>query len=476
MEVCITNQTIFTQERETTPAATRHLHYISAGDGLAAVYVKNEGGADSLYYIMKDHLGSITGAINKETGKVYRQNFDAWGRKRNPQTWTYTDIPEYFPLSRGYTGHEHLDKFVLINMNGRMYDAALCRFLSPDPYVQVPDYSQNFNRYSYALNNPLVYTDPSGEFIIEALIIGALLNVGIQSLSGNIDNIWDVALAAGIGAAAGVAGVYLAGAACVSMGLAASGVTSGVIYGGTAGLAGGFITGAGNAWANGASFGDGIIGGMAAGGFGMMTGGVLGGIGGGISAVNQNRGLYNGVPNLTGRSEIPPVNMPTSKLNISKRSSRPIYTDASIEFGNVQPMNTITINDLNNRFANIMEGLERKQYVTGGNGPNSYDCSGAVCHGIRETANPNFGDYSADGLFINFSTTTKNYGRGSVIFYDWNSDGVMQHVVTKVSNTHMIHPSSGAGVIQKQPLNYLSPQGGKSYMRLIDWYKVLNIK
>ena len=170
MEVCITNQTIFTQERETTPAATRHLHYISAGDGLAAVYVKNEGGADSLYYIMKDHLGSITGAINKETGKVYRQNFDAWGRKRNPQTWTYTDIPEYFPLSRGYTGHEHLDKFVLINMNGRMYDAALCRFLSPDPYVQVPDYSQNFNRYSYALNNPLVYTDPSGEFIFSALI------------------------------------------------------------------------------------------------------------------------------------------------------------------------------------------------------------------------------------------------------------------------------------------------------------------
>nr|NQU93827.1 endonuclease [Bacteroidota bacterium] len=49
--------------------------------------------------------------------------------------------------------------------NGRMYDAALCRFLSPDPHVQMPDYSQNFNRYSYALNNPLVYTDPSGEFI-----------------------------------------------------------------------------------------------------------------------------------------------------------------------------------------------------------------------------------------------------------------------------------------------------------------------
>jgi hypothetical protein len=34
--------------------------------------------------------------------------------------------------------------------------------LSPDPYVQMPDFSQNFNRYSYCLNNPLRYTDPSG--------------------------------------------------------------------------------------------------------------------------------------------------------------------------------------------------------------------------------------------------------------------------------------------------------------------------
>ncbi|MDD3132706.1 MAG: hypothetical protein PHN94_12840, partial [Bacteroidales bacterium] len=128
-------------EKETDANGTRHLHYITGGDGLAAVYVKNDGGTDSLYLIMKDHLGSIIGAINAESGKVYRQSFDAWGRKRNPQTWSYTDIPEYFPLSRGYTGHEHLDKFGLINMNGRMYDAALCRFLSPDPYVQMPDYS-----------------------------------------------------------------------------------------------------------------------------------------------------------------------------------------------------------------------------------------------------------------------------------------------------------------------------------------------
>ncbi len=158
-------------EKETDASGTRELHYISGGDGLAAIYVKNDGGVDSLYFIMKDHLGSIVGAINSENEKVYKQSFDAWGRKRNPENWSYTNIPD-FPFDRGFTGHslsrlsgKHLKWFGLINMNGRMYDAALCRFLSPDPFVQMPDYSQNFNRYSYALNNPLVYTDPSGDFL-----------------------------------------------------------------------------------------------------------------------------------------------------------------------------------------------------------------------------------------------------------------------------------------------------------------------
>jgi hypothetical protein len=47
-------------------------------------------------------------------------------------------------------------------MNGRVYDSWLGRFLSPDPFVQSPGFSQSYNRYSYCLNNPLRYTDPSG--------------------------------------------------------------------------------------------------------------------------------------------------------------------------------------------------------------------------------------------------------------------------------------------------------------------------
>jgi RHS repeat-associated protein len=72
-------------------------------------------------------------------------------------------------FDRGYTGHEHMAGFGLINMNGRLYDPYLQRFLNPDNFVQAPYNAQNFNRYSYVLNNPMMFTDPSGEWIFSIL-------------------------------------------------------------------------------------------------------------------------------------------------------------------------------------------------------------------------------------------------------------------------------------------------------------------
>jgi hypothetical protein len=58
-------------------------------------------------------------------------------------------------------------------MNARLYDPFLGRMLSPDNYVQEINNSQSFNRYSYALNNPLKYKDPSGNlFLIDDFFIG----------------------------------------------------------------------------------------------------------------------------------------------------------------------------------------------------------------------------------------------------------------------------------------------------------------
>ncbi|MER2491168.1 RHS repeat-associated core domain-containing protein, partial [Catenovulum sediminis] len=61
----------------------------------------------------------------------------------------------------GFTGHDMLSSG-FIHMQGRVYDPVIGRFLSPDPIVQAPYFSQSWNSYSYAWNNPLRYTDPSG--------------------------------------------------------------------------------------------------------------------------------------------------------------------------------------------------------------------------------------------------------------------------------------------------------------------------
>jgi len=49
-----------------------------------------------------------------------------------------------FAFVRGFTGHEHYDFVHVINANARLYDPAICRFFSPDPFVQAPDFTQNY--------------------------------------------------------------------------------------------------------------------------------------------------------------------------------------------------------------------------------------------------------------------------------------------------------------------------------------------
>ena len=113
-------------------------------------------------YILKDHLGSIQYVTDEQGNVVETLSFDPWGRRRNPVNWSYTGFPSSFLFDRGYTGHEHLDAFGLINMNGRMYDPVVSRFLSPAPITQASHNLQGLNRYSYLMNNPMNGTDPTG--------------------------------------------------------------------------------------------------------------------------------------------------------------------------------------------------------------------------------------------------------------------------------------------------------------------------
>jgi RHS repeat-associated protein len=76
------------------------------------------------------------------------------------------------------------------NMNGRFYDPVIGRFFSPDKYVANSSFTQDFNRYSYARNNPLMYTDPDGEFIKYVVWAFHAFSQGLENWLNGVSNPW----------------------------------------------------------------------------------------------------------------------------------------------------------------------------------------------------------------------------------------------------------------------------------------------
>jgi murein DD-endopeptidase MepM/ murein hydrolase activator NlpD len=181
------------------------------------------------------------------------------------------------------------------------------------------------------------YTDPTGNvFVVDDLIIaavaGAVINIIIQGNSGNINGAGDLAKAFGIGLLSGAAG-YGVGAA-VGSAISVGGFLGGAISGGAGGAAGGFVGGAGNAWINGASFGQGLKAGLINGGIGALSGAFIGGMVAGIDALNSRANFWNGrVDEIGGpigngmflEEEIPAGAKPTATGELAETKSNPNY-------------------------------------------------------------------------------------------------------------------------------------------------------
>ncbi len=100
-----------------------------------------------------------------------RHSFDAFGLPRRADQAAGA-APAPLSTTRGYTGHEMDGESGLINMNARLYDPELGRFMTPDPLIADVYNLQNLNRYSYVLNNPFRYVDPTGNVVHSVIDYG----------------------------------------------------------------------------------------------------------------------------------------------------------------------------------------------------------------------------------------------------------------------------------------------------------------
>ena len=138
------------------------LDYIFA-DGRLVALVRTSGGSKTCYGVLTDRLGSLM-SLYTSGGIVQKFSYDAWGNRRDPLTGVVLNSSELASAnsitSYGYTGHEHIDEFGLINMNARIYDPKIGMFISVDP--QAGSYPGTYP-YTYCGGDPVNRVDPTGE-------------------------------------------------------------------------------------------------------------------------------------------------------------------------------------------------------------------------------------------------------------------------------------------------------------------------
>ncbi len=135
--------------------------YLGTGGALLGMRVLS-GSTVTTRYFHTDNLGSISVITDTSGNVVERDGYDAWGKRRFPNGADDPTDSLTSQTTRGFTAQEELHDVGLVHLNGRVYDPLIARMTSADPMVPDPMNGQAWNRYSYVINNPLAFTDPSG--------------------------------------------------------------------------------------------------------------------------------------------------------------------------------------------------------------------------------------------------------------------------------------------------------------------------
>lgn len=154
-------------------------------NGQALATLKGSGVASQVHYILPDHLTGSSVVTDASGAIVELMDYHPFGSIR------LDEKSGAFSEQRKFTGQEYDSETGLSYMNARYQSGTWGRFLSQDPaFLSIGDgkFEQRYNRtlqihltnpqslnsYSYANNNPLIYSDEDGE-ILPLLAIGAVV-------------------------------------------------------------------------------------------------------------------------------------------------------------------------------------------------------------------------------------------------------------------------------------------------------------
>lgn len=205
--------------------ASARLYIVAAGQTVAMQTVQGSI-VGTPVYLLHDNLGSAVTQVQVDSAGnwavIQAVGYDAWGNSRNPGNGAANNATYQLPIADaqalGYTGQTNLAGLNLVHMGGRVYDPAIGRFLSADPNVPHPLFSQSYDRYAYCLNNPLSLTDPSGYFDLGSVVeVAAIIALSI------------VTAGAADAADAAAAGVAVDSAAAITVGAMAGGAVAGFL-------------------------------------------------------------------------------------------------------------------------------------------------------------------------------------------------------------------------------------------------------